>query len=140
MANVTLSRSTHDDYRASLFFRSLNVVDAKFETLIRELKTDTATERVPLVRVTGTQASTGLLVNFDIWPRNHATADDLKKIPASLNDFAFRIGYYETLDEQGNKQTIASQPKFLGWYDGDKLVMLSGEKRVYGDDPVDNAE
>lgn len=141
MANITLSRASHDDYRASMFFRSLNVADAKFTTVVRELKTETATERVPLVHVEGVQVSTGLLVNFDIWPRNHATAEDLAKFPKAISDFAFRIGYAEVLDEDGNKNTVASKPKFLGYYDQNgNLITLSGEKRVYGEDPLDNCE
>ena len=136
-----MSRPTHDDYRASMFFRSLNVADVKFTTVVRELKTETATERVPLINVSGVQTSTGLLVDFDIWPRNHATAEDLAKLPKNVNDFAFRIGYAEILDEDGNKNTVASKPKFLGYYDQNgNLVTLSGEKRVYGEDPLDNCE
>lgn len=137
MANVTISRDNFDDYRASMFFRALNVADAKFTRRVVTLKK--SGEQVPLLHIEGVQTSTGLIVNFDIWPRNHATAEDIEKKPNIIGDFVFRIGHYETLDENGEKTTIDSQPKMLGYYVGNDFVQLSGEKRVYGEDSVESA-
>lgn len=127
MANINLSNDSYVDYVASMYLKACGCVDVKFETKTVAV----GNEQVPLIHVSGVQVSSGVVVNFDIWPRNNATADDLEAMPKSLDDIKFRIGYYASIDEKGEHQLRQGQPKWLSYRIGDKEFFLSGEKREF---------
>lgn len=129
MANINLSSNSFVDYVASMYFKACNVVDVKFSPKVVTV----GDEQVPLVHITGVQVSSGVVVNVDLWPRNHATDEDIKAMPKSLDDIKFRIGYYASIDENGEHQLRQGQPKWLSYRVGDKEISLSGEKREFGE-------
>lgn len=129
MANINLSQNNYIDYVASMYFRALGVADAKFTPKVVKVNE----EEVPLIHIEGVQVSTGVKVNVDLWPRNHATSADIKALPKSLDDIEFRIGYWPAVDENGEQTLRQGTPKWTVYRTGDKTVALSGEKREFGE-------
>jgi hypothetical protein len=78
MTNINLAHDNYSDYVASEFFAALNVENL---TLTPKYAPQTDKNPVPaiLVHVSGMQRGTGLLVNFDMWPRYDFEEEDLKK-------------------------------------------------------------
>lgn len=129
MANVNLSQVSYVDYVGSLFFNALNVEGVKFTPK----QVSVGDEEVILVHVEGVQRSTGVIVNFDMWPRNNATEDDLKALPTSLDDIHFRIGYYPAIDAEGKQTLREGKPKWIAYIKGGKTVVFDGGKREFGE-------
>lgn len=130
MANINLSQKTYVDYVASLYFKAMNVTNLTFTPKTVKV----GEEDVILIHVEGVQLSTGIKVNVDLWPRNHATEEDLNNLPKSLDDMEFRIGYWPEVDgETGEYQLRQGTPKWIAYRSGDKTVKLSGDKREFGE-------
>ena len=130
MANINLSSNTYVDYVASMYFKAMNVVNVNFTPKIVEV----GGEQVPIVHIDGVQTSTGIKVNVDLFPRNHASDEDLAAMPKSLDDIEFRIGYWPEIDGETGEQTLRQgTPKWTAYYHGGKVVKLSGEKREFGE-------
>lgn len=129
MANINLSQNNYTDYVASLYFKACNVSDVKFSTKTVEVGDD----QVPLVHIEGVQLSSGVVVNVDLWPRNHATEENIKDMPTKLDDIVFRVGYHAEIDENGEKTFREGAPKWIAYVKDGKTVTLSGEKREFGE-------
>ena len=129
MANINLSQTSYVDYDAALYFNAMNCKDVTFE---KKVATVDGTD-VPLVHISGVQKTSGVLINVDLWPRNNATAEDLEAMPASLDNIHFRIGYYATIDENGETRLQEGKPKWTKYVSNGKVVSLSGEKRQFGE-------
>lgn len=130
MANINLSQNNYIDYVASMYFKALGVVNVKFSPKTVKV----GDEDVVLVHIEGVQTSTGIKVNVDLWPRNHATAEDVAALPKSIDDIEFRIGYWLEVDgETGEKTPRQGTPKWTSYTTGGKTVTLSGDKREFGE-------
>lgn len=128
MANINLSQVNYVDYVASLYLNACNVADVKFTPKVVPMNG----EDVMLVHVEGVQRSTGIIVNFDMFPRNGATEEDLKNLPKTLDDVHFRVGYWPEIDaETGETKLREGKPKWIAYISGGKKVVLSGDKREY---------
>ena len=140
MTNINLSQENYTDYVGSKFFASLGVNDVAFTP-----KYAPATDRNPvpaiLVHVSGVQEGTGVLVNFDMWPRYEFEDEDLEKfftkegdnyVPkGNLADIHFRIGYWVETDGK-EKVVREGKPKWLAYVSNGKVCRLSGEAREFG--------
>ena len=125
---MKISNESYVDYAGVLAFRAMGIVDPKFT--VKEVKV--GEETVPLVHVSGVQASSGVIVNLDLWPRNHATADDLASLKSGIAaDITFRIGYRPEVDDNGNVFMKPGSPKWLTANVGGTDISLSGNKRLY---------
>ena len=128
MTNINLSQVSYVDYVASLYLNACKVQDVKFTKKVVPV----GDEQVPLIHVEGTQMTTGIIVNFDLWPRNEATEEDLKAMPESLDDIHFRVGYWPEVDANtGETRLREGKPKWIAYIKGGKKVVLDGEKREY---------
>ena len=128
MANINLSQVNYVDYVASLYLNACNVSDVKFTPKTVKV----GEEDVVLVHVEGVQRSTGIIVNFDMWPRNNASEKDLESLPKTLDDVHFRVGYWPEIDaETGETKLREGKPKWIAYISGGKKVVFEGEKRVY---------
>lgn len=143
MAHVALSNENYVDYVASLYLHAVQVDDVKF-TLKYAPQTEKNSVPAILVHVEGVQRSTGIIVNFDIWPRNDfadetellkffAKAEDGTLTPKFVpDDIHFRVGYRAVKDlETGETKVIESKPKMIALIKDGKKVVLTGEKREY---------
>ena len=136
--------------------QALKVIDFK-TTLKRIVKKDG--EVIPLIHLEGVQATTGLYVDKDLWPRCVATDEDLEKLFEEISheeeqtndagetvkvkvidgykpkvrpsDIRFRVGYFKTVTEDGEILWKEGQPRWLGLFVGDNFIELSGGKREY---------
>ena len=129
MANINLSQNNYIDYVASLYFNALNVREVEFTPKVVKV----GDEEVVLIHISGVQTSTGVKVNVDLWPRNHATEEDINNLPKSISDIEFRIGYWPAVDENGEQTLRQGTPKWTLLKSGDKKIVLSGEKREFGE-------
>lgn len=129
MANINLSQTNFVDYVASLYFNALNCADVKFTKKIATV----AGEDTPLIHIEGVQKNSGVVINVDLFPRNHATAEDLAAMPEKLDDIQFRVGYYAEIDAEGNKVLREGKPKWTKYVTSGKTVVLSGDKREFGE-------
>ena len=128
MANINLSQVSYVDYVASLYLAACKVQDVKFTKKVVPVNG----EDVALIHVEGTQLSSGVIVNFDLWPRNNATEDNLKEMPATLDDVHFRIGYWPEIDvETGETRMREGKPKWIAYISGGKKHIFEGDKREY---------
>ena len=129
MANINLSQNNYVDYVASLYFKALGVVNATFTPKVVKV----GDEECVLVHIEGVQLTTGVKVNVDLWPRNHATAEDIAALPKSLDDIEFRIGYWPSIDENGEQRLQQGTPKWTNYTFGGNTFTLSGDKREFGE-------
>lgn len=129
MANINLSQNSYVDYVASLYFKAASVTNLKVTPKVVTVND----KEVVLMHLSGVQANSGVIVNVDLWPRNNADGDDVKKLPKSIDDITFRVGYHAEIDENGEQSLRAGAPKWLSYFVGDKEVVLSGEKREFGE-------
>lgn len=129
MVNINLSQNNFVDYVASLYFKALGVVDVKFTPKVVEV----AGEKTPLIHIEGVQSSSGVKVNVDLWPRNHATEEDLKSMPKTIDDIEFRIGYWPAINAEGEQVLQQGTPKWTLYRKGTDEVKLSGDKREFGE-------
>ncbi len=106
---------SHQDYDAAYYCSALRMVDTRFTTKVVKC----GEEEVILVNVTGVHEETGKVINTDLWPRCHATKEDLANLPASLPNFRFRIGFWEN---PRTGEIVASAPKHL---------LCHGERREF---------
>ena len=129
MANINLSQNNYVDYVASLYFNALGVKDVKFTPKVVKVGDEDAV----LIHIEGVQTTTGIKVNVDLWPRNHATAEDVTALPKSIDDIEFRIGYWPAINENGDTELRQGTPKWTVYVSGGKKTSLSGEKREFGE-------
>lgn len=127
MANINLSQKSYVDYVASLYFNALNVRDLEFTPKVVKV----GDEDVILIHISGVQVSTGIKVNVDLWPRNKASKEDIEALPKSITDIEFRIGYWPSIDENGEQTLQQGTPKWTLYRNGEKKVVLSGDKREF---------
>ena len=141
MPNINLTQATYVDYIASLYLKSCNVVNAKFTPKYAP-KTDKNPVPAILVHVEGVQPNTGILVNFDLWPRNDFDEKDLETfftkdgdnyVPkGNLSDVHFRIGYYPVVNEVGQVTGFSEgKPKWIAYVSNGEVKTLGGEKREF---------
>lgn len=129
MANINLSQNSYVDYVASLYFRACGVQDVHFTPKVVKVQD----EDVVLIHIDGVQTTTGVKVNVDLWPRNHAEGNDITALPKTIDDIEFRIGYWPKVNENGETELRQGTPKWTCYRTGDKTVRLSGEKREFGE-------
>lgn len=130
MANINLSQNSYVDYVASLYFAAMNVKDLAFTPKVVKV----GEKETVLVHISGVQANTGIVVNVDLWPRNEATAEDIAALPKSIDDIRFRIGYWPEINTDTGEQVLRQgTPKWLSYVTGGKTVLLSGDKREFGE-------
>lgn len=129
MANINLSQNTYVDYIASMYFKANGIQDVTFTPKVVNVDG----EQVVLVHIGGVQPSTGVVVNVDMWPRNHASAKDVAALPRSLDDIKFRVGYWPSVDECGVRSLKEGTPKWVSYISGTREVTLSGERREFGE-------
>lgn len=136
LTEINLGHENYEDFRGSLYFRAFRIEDLEFTVKHVTLKDNSV---VPLVHVSGVQVTTGKKVDFDMWPRNNATSDDLVKLPdgAKLTDIDFRVGYWieKTFNEETGameKKIVQGAPKWIAASVGGAMFGLSGEQRKYG--------
>lgn len=129
MANINLSQNSFVDYVASMYFNALGCKNVEFTPKVVKV----GDEDVVLIHISGVQVTSGVKVNVDLWPRNHAEATDIDNLPKSISDIEFRIGYWPAVDENGEQTLRQGTPKWTVLYSGDKKTVLSGEKREFGE-------
>ena len=129
MANINLSQKTYVDYVGSLYFNALGVSDAKFSVKPVEVEG----EKVPLIHISGVQKTSGIKVNVDLWPRNHATEEDMKALENGVTDIEFRVGYWPSIDENGEPVLREGTPKWTAFSNGGSMKELSGDKRQFAE-------
>lgn len=123
---MQLSQESYSDYVGSLYFKACGVPQVKFS----EKTVQVDGKSVTLIHIEGVQASTGLCVNTDLWPRNEAAEGDV--IPESVDDVVFRVGYHSEREvESGEIRTIEGRPKWLALISEGKQYFLTGEKRQF---------
>lgn len=127
MANITLSQVSYVDYVGSLFFKAMNVINLKVTPKVVQVNN----EDVILMHLSGVQTSTGIIVDMDLWPRDSATKEDIEKLPKSVDDITFRIGYHKSIDDEGNVSYKEGKAKWLSYRNGEDEFRPSGEKRVF---------
>lgn len=127
MNNINLSQNNYVDYVASMYFNAMGVKEVKFSPKVVKVGDEDAV----LIHISGVQVTTGVVVNVDLWPRNKATEEDIAKLPKSIDDIQFRIGYWPAIDENGEQHLRQGTPKWTMYRSGDKEVVLTGEKREY---------
>ena len=133
MATINFSKDQYIDYSLQGYLNAVGVKNAK----VTKKVVSVSGEDTPLVHVEGYQPETGKFVNLDMWPRNHATAEDLEKMPERMGDVKFRIGYFVHTDaDSGEQRVVEGQPKWIGYSPEGKgvnefCVTLSGEKRQF---------
>ena len=137
MQNINLSQESYVSYDGVYFMNACNVVNPKF-TLKLAPKTENNPTAAVLVHVSGTQKTSGVIVDFDMWPRDNATEEDLKALfdengtpKASLDNIEFRIGYWPEIDAEGNKVLREGKPKWYALSIGGSPKKLHGEKRQF---------
>ena len=126
--NINLTQQSYVDYVASLYLAACNVRDITFTPKVIETK---GGETLILIHVSGVQTTSGVKVNFDLFPRDNATEEDIKNFPKSLSDIEFRIGYWPKVNENGDTVLAPGTPKWTVAKTGDTKTVLSGGKREY---------
>lgn len=113
------------DYDAVKYFSALGVNNLKMKT--KQITVKDTGEIIPLIHISGVQDCSSILLNYDLWPINHATKDDLKHLPETVNNLYFRI--YYTMDD-----VIRAEPVWLVLNPGDTYeCRLNGKKRETND-------
>lgn len=141
---MQLSQDNYVDYSGVGAFNALNVQNVKFT-----LKYAPVTDRNPvpaiLVHCSGEQTTSGILVNFDMWPRYEHTEEDIKALfnvkevdgktvyepKVSLSNITFRIGYWATVDKEGKPLVQEGKPKWLSFFVGTEEKHLHGDAREF---------
>jgi len=127
--NINLNQASYVDYNAANYFKAANVTNIRFTPKVVKV----GDEDTVLIHVDGEQTSSGICVNLDIWPRNHATAEDIKAMPKTLDNIYFRVGFWPEVDENGEKTLRTGSPKWVEYVHGTERVSLTGDKREFGE-------
>ena len=127
MQQIQLGSQSHQDYIGSMFFAALKVNNLAFS----KKEVTVAGQTVTLIHVDGVQSTSGAILNLDLWPRNEVKGEELEGMPEEISDITFRIGYYRSMDENGNPTFTAGKPKWLSARAGGKVFSPAGEKREY---------
>ena len=128
------TQDNYVDFFAADFFRLLNTANVTFTFKKVTMKNGAV---VPVIHIDGKNLNDASRINIDFWPYRNATKSDLAKLPASIVDFVYRIGYatvteVDTTTGELRRVTKTSQPKVIGYFDKDgKLVEFSGKKHIY---------
>lgn len=125
MTNINLSHENYADYVASYYLKAHGVQDLRFSPRI----VNVGGKPTVLIRVTGIQTTTGLILSCDIWPRYEATEADIQSFPKAIEDMHFRVGFWPEVDENGNKTMREGKPRWICIQSNGKEVRLSGERR-----------
>lgn len=124
-----MTNSSYTDYVGSLFFKGVRVANAIFTPKV----VDVESTKVVLCHIEGVEPATGRLINFDMWPRNEATAEDIKSLPKEWEDIIFRVGYYSQLEQEtGEITTLQGAPKWIAAKShGRDFEALHGKRREF---------
>lgn len=127
--NLRLSQSSYTDYDAALYFNACQIKNVKFTPKIVEVDG----VKVILMHVEGTQTTTGVKVNLDMWPRDNATEAEVAKFEkiSSLTDIEFRVGYFSEMNSNGEISLRQGLPKWTTYCTGGDFKPLSGGKREF---------
>ena len=130
--NLRLSQSSYTDYDAALYFNACQIKDVKFTPKVVEVDG----VKVILMHVEGTQISTGVKVNLDMWPRDNATEEEAAKFEkiSSVDNVEFRVGYYPEVDSNGEAHLRQGLPKWTKYNTGKAFKSLSGGKREFANE------
>lgn len=153
MANINLSQESYVDYVGSLYFRAMNVDNCHFTP---KFAPQTEKNPVPaiLVHCSGVQRTSGVIVNFDMWPREDFDAKDLEALftkkshiekvdgkdtevidgyepKGEFSDIHFRIGYWPEIDKDGNPTIREGKPKWIAYVSNGDVKKLAGGEREY---------
>lgn len=136
MPSININQDQFVDYSLFEYLRLCGIPQFNVST-----KTvNVGEEKVVLLHIEGYQPSEAKFVNFDMWPRNEATEDDIKALPEKFGDVKFRVGYFVHTDlETGEKKVIEGKPKWIGYSrpgkglvgENSECIVFSGEKREY---------
>lgn len=128
MDNISLTQKNYVDFVASLNFASMKVSGLQITVKTPEVDG----KKTPILNFKGTQLTTGIIVNKDMFPRNEATEEDLANLPETVDDAIFRIGFYQYTDlDTGEQMLRQGEPKWIAYVKDGKTVNLSGDKRAY---------
>ena len=131
MADIRLSQESYTDYSAVRYFAALGVENLKME--VKQVTIEKTGEIVPLIHLSGVQNSTGVILNFDMWPRNEMAGKDFENLPKTISELHFRLGrraVYNPTTQQD--EIIESAPKWLVLNpDSENAFKPSGEKREF---------
>lgn len=124
---MNLAQESYQDYRLKLNMENeLQVVDLKLEPKKVTLKTG---EDRLLLHISGTQVSTGLIVNMDIWPRNEVSDEQMEEIlKADITDAIVRIGVWTELDNDLKPVMRVGKPKWMSLFSGANEIVPDGDK------------
>lgn len=128
------TQDNYVDFYAQHVFSLLNSANVTFTFKKVKMKNGAL---VPVIHIDGKNLNDGSRINVDWWPYKNATLSDLKKLPANVTDFIYRIGYATVMEvntETGEMKRVTktSNPKVIGYYTSDgSLVEFSGKKHVY---------
>lgn len=127
--NLRLSQSSYTDYDAALYFNACQIKNVKFTPKIVEVDG----VKVILMHVEGTQTTTGVKVNLDMWPRDNATEAEVAKFEkiSSLTDIEFRVGYFSEMNSNGEVSLRQGLPKWTAYCTGGDFKSLTGGKREF---------
>lgn len=124
---MNLAQESFQDYRLKLNMENeLSVTDLKLEPKKVTLKT--GEERL-LLHISGTQVSTGLIVNMDIWPRNEMSDEQMAEVlKSNITDAIVRIGVWTEIDNDLKPVMRVGKPKWLTLFSGADEIVPDGEK------------
>lgn len=139
MEQTVFNGNNHIDYVANDFFKALNIEGA----IVYEPRVvNVGDEKVVVVDIhgksdfDGKQTTSGAKLNVTLWPRNHATEEDLAlleklKAKGQFDNMVFRVGYHVEVLADGSVEVKDGQRKWLALSMGGKTFKLSGEKREF---------
>ena len=127
---IKKAENNFTEFEGRYFAEANGLVEPRFETKVVAKKKgfDKPEDQMVVINFSAVDPATGERVYFTLWPHDDATKEDKENLPRFLHDITFRIGWYETKDENGQPVTITSdQPK---WTVG-KVVNTDGELEDY---------
>jgi hypothetical protein len=144
MANINLSQESYVSYDGVYFFNACNVENVRFTPKFAP-KTEKNAVPAILMHISGTQKTSGVIVDFDMWPRDNATKEELDKFfevkevdgkkvyepKVSVDNIEFRVGYYPGIDANGEKKLQEGLPKWTAYSVGGQMDTLGGKKREF---------
>ena len=85
-------------------------------------------KRCLLLHISGTQVTTGLIGNWDIWPRSEMSDEQISVVAdKSITDAEIRIGYWTELDNEFKPVMKTGKPKWLTLFAGEEEIIPDGE-------------
>lgn len=123
------------DFSAKEYFFANGVMNVTFTPRTVEVEG----KAVAVIRMRG-MAPDGRILIADIWARNHAAdKKEITNFMKGVDNFTFRVGFYQEADEKGNLTTVQGSPKWLTYTRGGKEEQFTGGKREYNKDQKDES-